>query len=138
MIGVGADVIRAFGGVVLATAALSLFVALYHALRERAYDIAVLRTLGARPSSIAAMLMLEAVMLAFVGGLAGLVLAHGLVAMLAWWTTGQESLSISPWTFSVGELWLLGPALLAGALAALLPGWWAARANISATLARRH
>ena len=49
MIGVGADVIRAFGGVVLATAALSLFIALYHALNERAYDIAVLRTLGARP-----------------------------------------------------------------------------------------
>lgn len=47
MIGVGADVIRAFGGVVLATAALSLFIALYHALNERAYDIAVLRTLGA-------------------------------------------------------------------------------------------
>ena len=34
MIGVGADVIRAFGGVVLATAALSLFIALYHALNR--------------------------------------------------------------------------------------------------------
>ena len=53
IVGVGADVIRAFGGVVLATAALSLFIALYHALNERAYDIAVLRTLGARPASIA-------------------------------------------------------------------------------------
>jgi len=64
MIGVGADVIRAFGGVVLATAALSLFIALYHALNERAYDIAVLRTLGARPASIAVMLLLEALILA--------------------------------------------------------------------------
>ena len=91
MIGVGADVIRAFGGVVLATAALSLFIALYRALHERAYDIAVLRTLGARPSSIATMLMLEALMLALLGGLAGLALAHALVAVLAWRTTGQES-----------------------------------------------
>lgn len=137
MIGVGADVIRAFGGVVLATASLSLFIALYHALHERTYDIAVLRTLGARPSGIAAMLMLEALMLALFGGFAGLVLAHALVAVLAWWTTGQESLSINAWTFSFGELWLLWPALLAAALAALLPGWRAARANISATLARR-
>jgi hypothetical protein len=48
---VGADVIRAFRGVVLATAALSLFIALYHALNERAYDIAVLCTLGARRSA---------------------------------------------------------------------------------------
>ena len=72
MIGVGADVIRAFGGVVLATAALSLFIALYHALNERAYDIAVLRTLGARPPSIAVMLLLEALILALLGGILGL------------------------------------------------------------------
>ncbi len=85
MIGVGADVIKAFGGVVLATAALSLFIALYHALNERAYDIAVLRTLGARPSQIALMMMLEALMLAVLGGLLGLLLAHALVAILTTW-----------------------------------------------------
>ena len=137
MIGVGADVIRAFGGVVLATAALSLFVALYHALHERAYDIAVLRTLGARPHSIALMLMLEAVILAVLGGVLGLVLAHVLVAVLARWMTEQDSLRITAWAFSAQELWLLLPALLAAMLAALLPSWRAAHANISATLARR-
>jgi putative ABC transport system permease protein len=137
MIGVGADVIRAFGGVVLATAALSLFIALYHALNERAYDIAVLRTLGAHPANIAAMVMLEALMLAILGSALGLLLAHGLVAVLVWWMTQQESLRINAWAFSPGELWLLVPAFLAAALAALLPSWRAARANISATLARR-
>ena len=137
MIGVGADVIRAFGGVVLATAALSLFIALYHALNERAYDIAVLRTLGARPASIALMLMLEALILAVFGGVLGLLLAHSLAAVLAWWMTRQESIPIDAWTFSANELWLLAPSLLAATLAALLPSWRAARANISATLARR-
>ena len=137
MIGVGADVIRAFGGVVLATAALSLFVALYHALIDRAYDIAVLRTLGARPSSIALMLMLEALMLALMGGLLGLLLAHALVAVLALWMQNQESLPIAAWTFTAKELWLIVPALVAATLAALLPSWRAAHADISATLARR-
>jgi putative ABC transport system permease protein len=137
MIGVGADVIRAFGGVVLATAALSLFIALYHALNERAYDIAVLRTLGAHPVNIGVMVMLEALILAILGSALGLLLAHGLVALLVWWMAQRESLRISAWTFSPGELWLLVPAFLAAALAALLPSWRAARANISATLARR-
>ena len=137
MIGVGADVIKAFGGVVLATAALSLFIALYHALNERAYDIAVLRTLGARPSQIALMMMLEALMLAVLGGVLGLLLAHALVAILTAWMASQESLRISAWAFSSEELWLLVPALLAAALAALLPSWRAAHADISATLARR-
>ena len=138
MVGVGADVIRAFGGVVLATAALSLFIALYHALNERAYDIAVLRTLGARPSGIALMLMLEALMLAALGGALGLALAHGLAAILARWMADQQSLRIDPWTFSASELWLLVPAFVAATLAALLPSWRAAHANISATLARRN
>jgi putative ABC transport system permease protein len=137
MIGVGADVIRAFGGVVLATAALSLFIALYHALNERAYDIAVLRTLGARPASIAIMLLLEALILAILGGVAGLALAHALAAVLAWWMARQESVPINAWAFSAEELWLLVPSLLAATLAALLPSWRAAQANISATLARR-
>jgi putative ABC transport system permease protein len=137
MIGVGADVIRAFGGVVLATAALSLFIALYHALNERAYDIAVLRTLGARRGSIAMMLMLEALILAVLGGVFGLALAHGLAAVLAWWMARQESIPISAWRFSASELWLLVPSLVAATLAALLPSWRAAQANISATLARR-
>ena len=137
MIGVGADVIRAFGGVVLATAALSLFIALYHALNERAYDIAVLRTLGAHRINIAVMVMVEALMIAILGSALGLLLAHGLVAILVWWMAQQESLRISAWTFSLGELWLLVPAFLAAALAALIPSWRAARANISATLARR-
>jgi putative ABC transport system permease protein len=137
MIGVGADVIRAFGGVVLATAALSLFVALYHALNERAYDIAVLRTLGARPSSIAAMMLIEALMLALAGGVLGLLLAHGLVAALVRIMSAPDSVRVSAWTFAAKELWLVVPALVAAILAALLPAWRAAHADVSATLARR-
>ena len=51
--------------------------------------------------------------------------------------TRQESIPIDALTFSANELWLLAPSLLAATLAALLPSWRAARANISATLARR-
>jgi putative ABC transport system permease protein len=137
MLGVGADVIRAFGAVVLAAAALSLFIALYRALEERAYDIAVLRTLGAHRRSISTMVLLEALILALLGGVLGLALAHGLAAVLAWWMARQESLPIDALTFSPGELWLFVPSFAAAGLAAWLPSWRAARADISATLARR-
>ena len=138
MIGVGADVIRAFGGVVLATAALSLFIALYHALNERAYDIAVLRTLGARPTSIALMLLLEALMLAVLGGVLGLLLAHGLVAILAWWMArAGEPCALTPGRCRPRNCGCSCPRFVAATLAALLPCWRAAQANISATLARR-
>jgi len=64
-------------------------------------------------------------------------LAHALAAVLAWWMARQESVPINAWAFSAKELWLLVPSLLAATLAALLPSWRAAQANISATLARR-
>ena len=138
MIGVGADVIKAFGGVVLATAALSLFIALYHALNERAYDIAVLRTLGARPIPDRADDDGGGAHAGGVGWRARL--AAGACA-------GRDSCRVDG---AAGErahqcmgilgeeLWLLVPALLAAALAALLPSWRAAHADISATLARRN
>jgi len=138
MIGIGADVIRAFGAIVLATAALSLFIALYQTLNERAYDIAVLRTLGASPANIGALLVLEALFLAVLGSALGLILAHGLVAFLAWWMTEQQSLQISGAEFSMRELLLFVPATFAAVLAAVLPAVRAARLNISATLARRY
>ncbi|PIF26231.1 putative ABC transport system permease protein [Acidovorax sp. 56] len=47
LLGVGADVLRAFGGVLLAVAALSVFIALWNAVRERRFDLAMLRMLGA-------------------------------------------------------------------------------------------
>ena len=137
MIGVGADVIRAFGGVVLATAALSLFLALYHALNERAYDIAVLRTLGARPGRDCHDADARGPDPRRTGGLFGLLLAHGLAAILAWWMAKQDSLPINAWAFSAREAWLLAPSLMAAILAALLPSRRASKTNISATLARR-
>lgn len=137
VVGAGADVVRAFGGVMLLTAALSLFIALYRALDERAYDNAVLRTLGARPSTIGAVLLIEALMLAVAGGVLGLVLAHALAAALAWHLAGQDGLVIRAWAFSADELWLALPAIAAGLAAALIPGWRAARSDVTADLARR-
>ena len=41
------DLLRGFALVLMVSAALSIFIALYNGLSERRYDIAVMRTLGA-------------------------------------------------------------------------------------------
>ena len=46
MIGVGVEVLRAFGLVLVLVAALSVFIALLNALEDRRYDLAVMRMLG--------------------------------------------------------------------------------------------
>lgn len=57
LLGVGADVLRAFGGVLLAVAALSVFIALWNAVRERRADLAMLRMLGAPPGRVAGLVL---------------------------------------------------------------------------------
>jgi hypothetical protein len=64
LLGVGADVLRAFGGVLLAVAALSVFIALWNAVRERRADLAMLRMLGAPPGRVAGLVLCEALWLA--------------------------------------------------------------------------
>jgi len=46
MLGLGTDVLRAFAAVLLLTAALSVFIALWSAVRERRGDLALLRMLA--------------------------------------------------------------------------------------------
>ncbi len=71
MVGVGTEVLRGFGAVLLLTAALSVFIALWNAVRERRADLAMLRMLGASPVKVAALLVCEALWLAVLAALLG-------------------------------------------------------------------
>ena len=42
LVGVGTDALRAFAGVLIFSAALSVFVALYNSLKDRRYDLAIM------------------------------------------------------------------------------------------------
>ncbi len=64
LLGIGIDVLRAFAAVLLLTAGLSVFIALWSAVRERQGDLALLRLLGAPPRRLAALLLCEAMWLA--------------------------------------------------------------------------
>src|SRR5213079_1706201 len=76
MLGVGSEVLRGVGAVLLLTAALGVFIALWNAVRERREDLAMLRMLGATPTKVAALLLCEALWLALLASLLGLAAGH--------------------------------------------------------------
>ena len=78
MVGAGTEVLRGFGLVLLLAAGLSVWVALLHAVRARQGDLAMLRMLGAPASRIAALIALEALLLAGLAAVLGLAAGHGL------------------------------------------------------------
>ena len=136
IIGVGVDVLRGFALVLIVAAGLSVFIALYNALLERRYDLAVMRTLGASPARLMALMLLEGLLLAGIGAALGLALGHGLTEVLGLALTAAKQVTVTGWTWVNDELWLIALALGVGVVAALLPAWRAYRTDIASTLAR--
>jgi len=136
MLGVGIEALRGFALLLILAAGLSVFIALYTALEERRYDLAVMRTLGASPRRLFGLLMTEGVVLSLAGALLGLLLGHGLASVLGAWLEREHAYSISGLQWRPEELWLVAIALAVGVLAALVPAWRAYRTDVSHTLAQ--
>jgi putative ABC transport system permease protein len=137
LLGVGVETLQWFAFVLMASAALSVFVALTSALQERRYDLALLRALGARPASLAALSLLEGVTLLVAGVILGLVLGHGATHGLGLWLSQSGSWSLTGLAWAPGEGLLVGVVLAAGALTCLVPAAQAYWSDPASLLAKR-
>jgi putative ABC transport system permease protein len=106
MLGVGAQVLQAFAAVLLAVAAIGLWMAFTQALRERRGDLAMLRMLGASPGKVSNLLLFETLLLALGGWALGVLLGHLLTSVIGYLLAQERSLVVS------GALWLPEELLL--------------------------
>lgn len=135
LLGVGFDVVRAFAAILMLSAAASVFVVLYNALRERRYDLAIMRTLGASRAKLMGLMLSEGVLLALVGVLIGIVLGHGLTEVLGMLLRARQQVEVTGWYWLHAEWLLFALGLAIGVLAALLPAVFAYRTDIGRSLA---
>lgn len=137
MLGVGTEVLRALAGVLLLTAALSVFLALWSAVRERRADLALLRMLGAPPRRVAALLLTEALWLGLLAAVLGVALGQGLLALLAHLLALDQSLLIGGLVWPPELGWVPALALGVSLAAALLPTLGAYRVSVQELLQSR-
>ncbi|HEX7606895.1 MAG TPA: ABC transporter permease, partial [Usitatibacter sp.] len=136
LLGVGVDVLRVFAVVLMVTAAASMFVALMSALQERRYDLALLRTLGARPATLFALLACEGVTLVVAGVILGLLLGHACASVLGSWIARSQPWSITGFAWVGAEAWVVLAVLAAGAATSLIPALQAYRRDPAILLKR--
>jgi putative ABC transport system permease protein len=134
MLGVGSEVLRGIGAVLLLTAALGVFVALWNAVRERREDLAMLRMLGASPAKVASLLLCEALWLAVLASVLGLAAGHALTAFVGYLLEAQRSLPVTGRIWVPAEAWIPVAAIGVATLAALIPTVSAYRVDVAQLL----
>lgn len=134
ILGVGVEILTGLAAVLIGISALSTFLALYNALKDRRYDMAIMRAMGAGRQKLFMAMIMEGSALTLSGTVLGMSMAH--VSLMAIASANSEITSgISGTVFYVEELYLLGGSLLLGVLCSLVPAVQASGMNVHEVLA---
>jgi len=109
--------VGALGGISLLVGGVGVLTIMTMAVRERTAEIGLLRALGAQRNHVLSLFLGEAIILAAIGGIAGLILGVVGAQLLHW---GIPELPVhTPWLYAVlAELVAIGIGLVAGVLPA--------------------
>ncbi len=134
-LGLGADALKALAWVIVVVSGLSIFISLYSSLRDRRYELALMRVMGGSRGTLFQLIITEGLLLAAMGYVLGILLSHLGMGILAGFMKNTYRYSFSGTQFLPEEGWLLLGALAVGFVAALIPALQARRTDISETLA---
>lgn len=135
LIGIGVDTLQWFAVLIMMIAAISVFVNLYNSLKERSYDLAIMRTLGASRGKLFLIVISEGLILTIVGTFAGIALGHVVLQFIGNYQESSQA-KLSGTIFLTQETYLIIAGLMIGLIAAIIPAIQAYRADISKILAK--
>lgn len=137
LLGVGIKVLQGLAFVLIAISGLGIFIALYNSLKERRYDLAVLRAIGASRYHLVLLVFMEGILLTFLGAVLGLFLGHLFLSSLTLLDTQGISEELQAWKFLTAELWIVVYALVVGLVASIIPAWTAYQTSIAGQLTKK-
>jgi len=137
MIGVGTDALRSLAILIAIVSALSIFISLFKSMRERKYELALIRVLGAGQVKVFALIILEGLILALIGFVIGTILSHIGMELVAKHLKADFRYSFTGWKWLAEEWIVFGVALVLGFVAALIPAIQAAKTDINKTLSEK-
>ncbi len=106
---------------------IGMLAVLLASLESRRRELAILRSVGARPRHIMALLVSEAALLALLGAVLGMLALYGLLALTQGWVEARFGLYLALSAPGIPELRIVALVVGAGCLAGLVPAWRAYR-----------
>ena len=123
LIGVAEKALFAVSGFVVIVGLSGMLIALMTSLNERRREMAILRSVGARPLHVFSLIVGESAMLTFMGVIVGVGLLYGLLFVSQPLIITRFGLFIAIGGISTYELILMGVVCLAGCLIGTIPGY---------------
>ena len=136
LLGVGITLLQGLAVVIIGISGLGIFIALYNSLKERKYDLAILRAIGASRGQLLLLIFLEGIMLTFLGAILGILLGHTFLSVIISQNEQGVVGSLQPWIFLKQELWIVVYALTVGVLASIIPAFAAYQTSIAKQLTK--
>ena len=135
LFGFGIETLTYLAYLIIIVSAFSLFINLFNSMRERKYEMALIRTLGSSRRQLSMMIIFESLILTTVGFFIGLLVSRLGVMFVS--SLMEESLNYNLKSFGIlnEELWLLGLSIFIGLISSIIPALQVYNLNISETLA---
>jgi putative ABC transport system permease protein len=119
---------------VVIVAGIGIMVSIYNSMSDRKHEIAIMRALGARRSTVMLIILFESILLALGGGALGVALGHGLIAYFSPTIVEQIGVVVSPWDFQTVELVLIPGLIVLATLVGYLPAMYAYKTDVAKSL----
>lgn len=114
-------VLRFVAWFVVVVALTGVLIAIYNTMEDRKRDLAVMRALGASRKQIFSIIVLEAIILCFIGSVSGILIGHLLVYFSITYLTSIAGIVITAFVFDLYQLYLVIGIVLLGAIAGIIP-----------------
>ncbi len=135
ILGIGVEALMGFAYVLIFISGLSIFIALYNSLKERQYDLAIMRSMGASRVKLFVVTVLEGSTLTLLGSIIGLALGHVVLFAFTQAIVESQKTGITALTFYGEEIFILLGSVILGIVCSLIPAIQAYRTDIHKVLA---
>ena len=131
IVGIAETALLAVSAMVVVTALIGMMATIFSSLNERRREMAIFRAMGARPATILSMLVLEAMVMAAVGALLGMVLLYVGLVIAQPVLDSAFGLWLPIDVPTMREVWVMLAVICAGAIVSLLPAFRAYKMSVA-------
>ena len=134
LFGFGIETINLLAYLIIVVSGISIFITLFNSMKERKYDMALIRTLGGSRLQLSSMLVYEAIVLTISGFILGIILSRLGLVFISSLMESSFNYSLNSYGILNDEFWLLAISILIGLMACLIPSIQVYKMDISKTL----